>query len=880
MKGLRRTLDTPQIVVLVVAAAAPMAALVGTVPLAFAIGDGAGVPAMFAAVGLILLCFSVGYAAMSRRIVNAGGFYTYISSGLGKPPAVAGGLVAVVSYNAICIGLVGAFGYFLHLGLDQQFHLNVPWQVLAAIVIILVALLGYRQIDVSARVLKLLMAAEIAVLLILDIFVIARNGGSAFPGTSLAPKTIFGGAAGVTVMFAFSSFIGFESAALYGEEARDPRRSVPLATYVSVIVIAVFYSFTSWVAVGAVGPGRLHSTARAELGNLFFRISDRYATPLLTTVMQILLITSLFAAILALHNAANRYMFALGREKVLPERLGGVHGRHSSPHLASLTQTGVTVVVVGAFALAGLNPYLNLATSMIGLGTLGIVALQAAASLSVLGFFRRRPDRDPWRTVVAPALGTIGLITGVVLLASNFRVLVGTGNVVVNALPAGLLAVAVIGVCYGLWLRRYRPERYAVLAAVAERGTAATPAPGVPPAGNPVQRATLQYPVPRVTVTDPPAEYAAAQQSSPVCPIKLATGFPALLVTGHDDVKTVLSDPRFSRDALFEPGAPRSQLTEPDSDSIISMDPPRHTRLRSLINREFSPRRTALMRPAIQKYVDELLDDMERKSPPLDLNEHLGRPLALQVICGLLGVPYADHPRFGSWADHFMSYAKYSVDEVIQANTEMRDYLGGLIEAKRATPGDDLLSALVRTPEGAALTQNELVSLGVILLLAGHDTTVTAIGGGVVTLLRNPGQLAELRRDPSLIPQAVEELLRLNEPGDGSFLRIATSDVDLDGGTIPAGSAVIASISTANRDPSVFDQPHRLDIHRNASPHIAFGHGTHFCVGSSLARAEMQIALAGLLERFPDLELAVPFESLRWRSYAHLGGIEEVPVRW
>lgn len=871
MKGLRRTLDTPKIVVLVVAAAAPMAALVGTVPLAFAIGDGAGVPAMFAAVGLILLCFSVGYAAMSRRIVNAGGFYTYISSGLGKPPAVAGGLVAVLSYNAICIGLVGAFGYFLRLGLEQQFHLNVPWQVLAAIVIAAVAMLGYRQIDVSARVLKLLMAAEIAVLLILDIFVIARNGGSAFPRTSLAPKTIFGGAVGVTMMFAFSSYIGFESAALYGEEAHDPRRSVPLATYVSVIVIAVFYSFTSWVAVGAVGPAHLHSTAKAELGNLFFKISDKYATSLLTTVMQVLLITSLFAATLALHNAANRYMFALGREKVLPGVLGTVHGTHQSPHRASLAQTGITVVVVAAFALAGLDPYLNLATSMIGLGTLGIVTLQAAASLSVLGFFRNRPDRAWWRTVIAPALGTIGLITGVVLLASNFRVLVGTGNIVVNALPAGLLTVAIIGVCYGLWLRRYRPQRYAVLAAVAQRDTTAAGEPDAPP---------LEYPVPRTAVTDPPAEYVTAQHSRPVCPVKLATGYPALLVTRYEDVKAVLSDARFSRDALFEPGAPRSQLAEPDQDSIISIDPPRHTRLRSFVNREFSPRRVAQMRPAIQACVDELLDGMGRKSPPLDLNEHLSRPLALQVICDLLGVPYADHPRFGSWCDHFVSYAKYPVDEVIRANTEMRDYLSQLIEAKRVTSDDDLLSALIRARDGAALSQNELVSLGVILLLAGHDTTITAIGGGMITLLRNPEQLAELRREPSLIPQAVEELLRLNEPGDGSFLRIATSDVDLNGTTIPAGSAVIASISTANRDPSVFDQPHRLDIHRNASPHIAFGHGPHFCIGSALARAEMQIALTGLLARFPGLELAVPFENLRWRSHAHLGGIEEVPVRW
>ncbi len=366
-----------------------------------------------------------------------------------------------------------------------------------------------------------------------------------------------------------------------------------------------------------------------------------------------------------------------------------------------------------------------------------------------------------------------------------------------------------------------------------------------------------------------------------MCPITLATGFPALFVTAYDDVKTVLSDPRFSRDALFEPGAPRAQLAEPDQDSIISIDPPRHSRLRGLINREFGRRRVEGMRPEIERHVAELLDEMETKGPPGDLNELLGRPLALRVICNLLGVPYADHGKFGRWCDHFMSYAKYPLAEVGRANNEMRAYLSALIEAKRQDPGDDLLSALVHARDSkGALTENELVSLGVILLLAGHDTTVTTLGGGVVTLLRNPETLAQLRADPALVPRAVEELLRMNEPGDGSFLRIATDDVELGGGKVPAGSAVVASISTANRDPSVFAEPHRLDIHRENNPHLAFGFGTHFCVGSSLARVELVAALGELLRRLPGLRLAVPFEDLRWRSYAHLGGIEELPVTW
>lgn len=477
--AMRRTLNTRKIVILVIAAAAPMAAVVGTVPLAFAVGNGPGVPGMYAAAGIILLCFSVGYAAMSRRIVNAGGFYTYLSCGLSKPLAVGGGLVAVLSYNAVCIGLIGAFGYFLHLGL-APYGLGLPWEVFAAIALVVTALLGYRHIDFSARVLKVLMYAEISVLLVLSVFVIAHRGTAALPPTSFSPRTVLAGTVGVTMMFAFSSFIGFESAALYGEEAVNPRRSVPLATYASVIVISVFYAFTSWVAVGAVGPAHMRSLARQELGNLFFKISDNFASSLLTNVMQVLLVTSLFASMLALHNATNRYMFALGRERVLPGWLGQIHHKRLAPHRASLVQTTINFVVVGTFAIAGLNPYTNLATSMIGLGTLGIVALQAATSVAVIGFFWRRADRHWWKTFISPGLGAVGLITGVALLIRNFSVLTGTRNAVVSALPWLLVAAVAGGIGYALWLRSARPDRYAGLAATEIREPAEfMPAPRV-----------------------------------------------------------------------------------------------------------------------------------------------------------------------------------------------------------------------------------------------------------------------------------------------------------------------------------------------------------------------------------------------------------------
>jgi len=466
--GLRGVLNTPKIVLLVIAAAAPLAAVVGTVPLAFALGNGAGVPAIFVFAGVVLLCFSAGYAAMSRRIVNAGGFYPYFSLGLGRPPAVAGGLVAVISYNAASIGLTGAFGYFAKLAGDA-YGLHLPWEVWSGAAILVAGVLGYRQIDVSARVLALLMIAEIGVLAVLDFAIIASKGLHALPLASMSPSTVFSGAVGVSMMFAFMSFIGFESASLYGEETRDPRRTVPRATYTSVVVIALFYALTSWVAVGGIGAGSVQKVAGSQLGGLFLLLGANYVSPVLSSVMQILLCTSTLAAILALHNATNRYVYVLGRERVLPGWLGQVHPRHHSPHRASLVQTVLTVGVATAFAVARLDPYTNLATSLLGVGTLGIVVLQLFAAVSVIGYFRRRPDAHWWRTRLAPALGVLGLGASAVLLVLNFPLLTGTDSAVVNSLPWLLVAAAVLGIGYAMWLRARRPERYAGIALVEER---------------------------------------------------------------------------------------------------------------------------------------------------------------------------------------------------------------------------------------------------------------------------------------------------------------------------------------------------------------------------------------------------------------------------
>ncbi|WP_333770384.1 APC family permease [Streptomyces sp. IBSBF 2435] len=478
------SLTTAKIVFLVVAAVAPMAAVVGTLPLAFVLGTGPGTPAAFVMAGVVLLLFGVGYAEMSRHVVSTGAFYTYIRHGLGRVPAVAGAYVAVLAYNVFAVGLTGAFAYFTRLALIDLAHVTIPWPWLAAAALAIVALLGRRQIDLSARTLALLLTAEVVILLVLDAAITLSKGASAFPATSFAPHTATHGALGVTVMFAFISFLGFESAALYGEEARDPRRSVPRAIYASVGLISVFYAVTSWIAVGGIGAGHVQERSGSELGNLFISLTVQYVDSPMSKAMEVVLCTSLLASLLSMHNACSRYMYALGRDRLLPTPLGTSH-RSGAPAVASGVQIVIAAVVAGAFALAGLDPYLDMATSMLGLGTVGIIALQAAAAVAIIAYFRRRPAAAAtagwWRVLAAPGLGAIGLLAALVLVLRNFDALTGTTSSLVHALPWLVLVAAAAGAGWACWLRAARPATYQRLAE--DDGGEPAPAAGPVPDG-------------------------------------------------------------------------------------------------------------------------------------------------------------------------------------------------------------------------------------------------------------------------------------------------------------------------------------------------------------------------------------------------------------
>jgi amino acid transporter len=450
----RDAVGVPGVVFFVVAAAAPLAAMVGAAPVAIGAGDGAGTPGAYALAAIVLLLFAVGFAAMSRHMTNAGAFYAYIAHGLGRPLGLGAAYLAILAYNAIQLGLYGLLGFFAHDVLKTKLGIDLPWQAWVFLAVALVLALGWRQINLSARVLGTLMICEVIALLILDVAIVLSGGEHGLSATPFGPSTIFNGAAGVAFMFAFASFVGFEATAIYGEESREPRRTVPIATYVAVTGIGLFYVLTTWSVVNGYGVDAAGAAAAKDPGGFVFAAAGQWVGGWLADVMEYLVITSIFATVLAFHNAICRYLYALGREGLLPRALGRTHDAHESPHVASVVQTAIAVVVIGAFAIAGKDPFNDLFAWMTGLGTLGILTLQAGCALAVIGFFRRtRLDRRPWSTLIAPALGTAGLVAAVVLVVRNWDVLTGIQSGVLQYMPLLVPLAALAGIGVALWMR-------------------------------------------------------------------------------------------------------------------------------------------------------------------------------------------------------------------------------------------------------------------------------------------------------------------------------------------------------------------------------------------------------------------------------------------
>jgi cytochrome P450 len=387
-------------------------------------------------------------------------------------------------------------------------------------------------------------------------------------------------------------------------------------------------------------------------------------------------------------------------------------------------------------------------------------------------------------------------------------------------------------------------------------------------------------------VQDPYPFYAALREQAPVTRVRMPGGTETWLVTQYEDVRAALADPRLHKDYREldglnpDAGLPRTSSVDAMRGSMLTRDPPDHTRLRRLVNKAFTPRRTDALRPRIADITAGLLDAMEDAGPDVDLLESLAFPLPVTVICEMLGIPSQEREKFREWTQILIGTPGVAEDVFAAASTAMFEYILRLLAGKRAAPGDDLLSALtLARDEDDRLDENELLSNVFLLLVAGHDTTVNLIGTGTLALLTHPAELARLRDDPALLPQSVEELLRFASPVNHATYRFASQDVPIGGTVIPRGDLVLIALSSANHDPGQFPQPGSLDLSRDPSGHVAFGHGIHYCVGAPLARIEGQIAFSALLERFPGIELAVPPESLRFRPGTLIRGLESLPVK-
>ncbi|MEV4569054.1 cytochrome P450 [Nonomuraea sp. NPDC049419] len=401
-----------------------------------------------------------------------------------------------------------------------------------------------------------------------------------------------------------------------------------------------------------------------------------------------------------------------------------------------------------------------------------------------------------------------------------------------------------------------------------------------------VNEQVLNYPIHNDAALDPPAEWARLRGECPVAHVKLPSGDGARLITRYEDVKAVLADPRFTR-RLTAPDAARLSadgggVFNSDVAQIIPDGGEGHQHWRRLVGRWFTAKRMAALRPAMAQIADDLIDDMVKRGAPADLKASLGFPLPVYVICDMLGVPAEDRDRFSYWSDTFLNLTRYTKEEIDAAQAEFFQYMSGHVEARRAQPGDDLLSELLAAggPEQGGLSDLQILVTGMGLLVAGHETTANMIGKMVAMLLADRSRWERLLDEPALIRTTVEESLRMDANSGFGLPRYLPVESEVGGEVLPKGTTVICSMAAANRDESAFEHAGEMDLTRSPNPHLAFGSGAHSCLGQSLARTELQVVLEVLLRRLPSLDLAVPVAELERVEGLAVGGLRTLPVRW
>jgi amino acid transporter len=468
----RNSLGLIAVTFMVISAAAPLTGVAGAMPLAFLLGNGTGIPLTFILLTLVMLAFAAGYVAMSRHVTNAGAFYAYAARGLGGHAGGAVAITALVSYNAMQFGLIGLLGG-ISAGVFSMFGITLDWWVYSLIAILLVGILGYRQVDLSAKVLIVLVALEYIIVFVVTLAILFAGGHES---TGLAVNifdfnALTTGSLTAAILFCFGSFIGIEATTIYGEEARDPEKTIPRATYLAVLMIGVFFVFTTWLMIAGTGANQLQEV----IGGLampdgtpdptihFFMLAETYTNPTVAMIAALLLVSSLFAALSAFHNYIARYSYVAGREGLLPAAFGTTHITHESPHIGSVVQTIGALIVLAIFAGLGLDPILNMFTWVSQIGTLGVIGMMAVTSISVIAFFRKTGiAASPISTLLLPLVAAAIMAALFFYIFANYGDLTGTtGGSLGWFLPALIPAGAVIGLLLAARLKVADPAKYA-----------------------------------------------------------------------------------------------------------------------------------------------------------------------------------------------------------------------------------------------------------------------------------------------------------------------------------------------------------------------------------------------------------------------------------
>lgn len=458
---LQRNLGVWSIAFMALAGASPLGAVIVAVPIVAVVSQNPALPLFFVGATLILTIFAVGFTHMAQHVTNAGAFYSYIQAGLGRVTGTGAATFALTTYTMLSAGTVIYLGVVTAGAIDQFSGKSTPWLLWTAAWIVVIGTLGYRDIELSAKILGVVLVIEVLVVIIVDVAIIAGGGAEGVSASSLNPALFSEGFPSLGLMLAFLSFIGFEATAVFRNEARDPERTIPRATYISVVGVGLFYALAAWAITVGVGVRNVVTAATDDPTGLVTGLAEKYVSPIMEDVAMVLLISSMFACVLTFHNVLARYIYTMGTQGVLPGAVGEVSRKHRAPSRASLVVTIAVAVLVIAVSIPGWDPVAQVYTWLAGAATLGVVVLMAVSSLAVLAFYRKHADARSslWANTIAPLIALICLAALVGLVLSNFAILVPTSSAA-SVLLVVLAASFSLGVVLALLIRTLRPEVY------------------------------------------------------------------------------------------------------------------------------------------------------------------------------------------------------------------------------------------------------------------------------------------------------------------------------------------------------------------------------------------------------------------------------------